>query len=37
MGAEELAIATEAMDKARAELPAMCFATPPDLETPGPS
>jgi hypothetical protein len=37
MGAEELATATAAMDKARAQLPAMCFATPPDLETPTPS
>jgi hypothetical protein len=36
-GPDQLAAAAVAMDKARVELPAMCFDIPNDLETPGAS
>ena len=36
-GPQELTLAGRSMDRARTALPAMCFAIPPDLETPGSS
>lgn len=37
MGPDQLDAGKRALDKARADLPAMCFDIPNDVETPGPS